>query len=244
VRKRKASVRVPSLQHFSALLGGSSTQIEKRIRGLSKLPPVSYAQLRDHWIIDLIRLNVPISQIEKACSLLRGELNRKCNFEAIAAIAEYIHQRKLQSLFLVDKLYYPIGRGLQVPVNPAGVIVENGQPKVFWPSFWKRNKFDPLTGAVFGSILERSIFRLTDYRDLPLTFVDLSAEADAKDRSVKVLGRTDFGTLTDAELRAETDKFVEAYLRVLMEETASSRTEAEERSGTADLPLFLDRPPP
>jgi hypothetical protein len=79
---------------------------------------------------------------------------------------------------------------------------------------------------------------------MALAFVDLSAEAEAKDRSVKVLGRRDFSRLTDAELRAETDKFVEAYLRVLMEETTPSRTEEEEKSGTASLPLFLDRPPP
>lgn len=223
---------------------GRPYRLKSGFRGLSRLPPVSYTLLRDRLLIDLIRLNVPVSQVENACLLLRGELNRKCNLEAVAAIAVYICQHKLRNLFLVDKLYYPIGRGLHVPVNPLGVIIEDEEPKLFWPSFWKRNKFDPLTGAVFGSILERSIFRLRDYRDMPLAFVDLSAEADAKDRSVKVLGRRDFGRLTDAELRAETDKFVEAYLRVLMEDTARSGTKEEERKGTADLPLFLDRPPP
>jgi hypothetical protein len=50
VPKKKSSIRIPTLQHFSALLGGSTLQVEKRIRGLSKLPPVSYTLLRDRLL--------------------------------------------------------------------------------------------------------------------------------------------------------------------------------------------------
>lgn len=239
--KKKSSARIPSLQHFSVLNGGTIDQIEKRIHGLSKLPPVSYMRLRDQWIIDLIRLGVPLATIEKACLLLRGELNQQSNLGALRALAEYLRIHKPDKLLAIDKRYYPIGRGLLVPVNPPGVVVEGGTPKLFWPSFWKQDKFDKLTRSIFGSILERSIFRLTDYRDMPLAFVDLSAENGAKTRSIRVFQRKDFAALTDAELRTETDKFVEAYLRVRSAETAQS--EEEKKRQAAGLPLFLDHPP-
>jgi hypothetical protein len=240
VPKKKSPTRIPSLQHFSVLLGGDVPQIEKRIRALSKLPPVSYMRLRDQWTIDLVRFGVPISTIERACELLKGELNRKSNLEALRALAEYLRIFRPDKLLALDKRYYPIGRGLQVPVNPPGVIVEGGKPKLFWPSFWKQDKFDPLTRAIFGSVLDRSIFRLPDYRDLPLTFVDLSAETGSKTRSMKVLEKKDFVLLSDAELRAETDKFVEAYLRVRSAEAERAKEERSEEG----LPLFLDQPPP
>ncbi|MBI2713028.1 MAG: hypothetical protein HYX37_01040 [Rhizobiales bacterium] len=240
--KKKSPTRIPSLQHFSVLLGGTSGQIEKRIRGLSNLPPVSYMKLREQWIIDLIRLGVPLAMIEKACELLRGELNRKSNLEAVRALADYLRIYKPAKLLMIDKRYYPIGRGLLVPVNPPGVIVEGSVPKLFWPSFWKHDKFDDLTRAVFGSILERSIFRLRDYRDMPLAFVDLSAEDGSAVRVVRVFQRKDFEGLTDGELRIETDKFVEAYLRVRTTETVESVEEKKRRD--ADLPLFLDHPSP
>lgn len=238
--RKKSSTRIPSLQHFSALLGGSTDQIEKRIRDLSNLPPVSYLKLREQWIVDLIRLGVPVALIEKACELLRGELNRKSNLEAVRALAEYLRLYRPTKLLAVDKRYYPIGRGLLVPVNPPGVILDNEGPKLFWPSFWKQDKFDDLTRSIFGSILERSIFRLSDYKDMPLAFVDLSAEKGSKVRCVKLLGRDRFGSLSDFELRSETDKFVEAYLRVRSQEEKTS----PKGEKLADLPLFLDRPPP
>ncbi len=198
-------------------------------------------RLREQWIIDLIRFGVPVALIEKACELLHGELNRKSNLEAVRAFADYLRDFRPEKLLAVDKRYYPIGRGLHVPVNPPGVIVDSAGPKLFWPSFWKQDKFDELTRSIFGSILERSFFRLADYKDMPLAFVDLSAEDGSKHRSVKVLGRSDFGLLTDIELRLETDKFVETYLRIRSEE---KKTSAKDEKAAADLPLFLDRPPP
>jgi hypothetical protein len=199
-------------------------------------------RLREQWIIDLIRLGVPLIAIEKACEMLRGELNRQSNLEALRTLAQYLNAYKPEKLLAIDKRYYPIGRGLHVPVNPPGVIVEGGVPKLFWPSFWKQDKFDKLTRSIFGSILDRSLFRLTDYRDMPLAFVDLSAQNGAKVRSVRVLQRKDFDALSDAELRVETDKFVEAYIRVRSAESAQSEEEKKRRD--AGLPLFLDRPPP
>jgi hypothetical protein len=239
VPKRRSTARIPSLQHFSALLGGTAGQIEKRIRGLSNLPPVSYTKLREQWIIDLI--GVSILLIENACKLLHGELNRASNLEAVRALGEYLRIHKPEKLLFIDKRYYPIGRGLLVPVNPPGVILDSEGPKLFWPSFWKHDKFDELTRAIFGSILERSIFRLGDYKDMPLAFVDFSAPSGSKERGMKVLNRRDFCALTDIELRIETDKFVEAYLRLRADETGAPM---KENKDAADLPLFLDRPWP
>lgn len=86
--------------------------------------------------------------------------------------------------------------------------------------------------------MDRSIFRVTDYRTMPLAFVDLFAADGVDERSMEVLGREDFNLLTDSELRAETDKFVEAYLRV----RAEAGRDKEERT-TSGVPLFLDYPP-
>ena len=72
---------------------------------------------------------------------------------------------------------------------------------------------------------------------MPLAFVDLSAQDGAKTRSVRVLQRKDFDVLTDPELRIETNKFVEAYLRVRSAETAESEEEKKRRD--AGLPENL-----
>ena len=164
--KEKVRVRVPSLQHFSALLGGTAESIEKRLLAVLNLP-VSYLQLREQLTIDLINLHVSPEQVVAACEKLKGDLNRASNLKALYALMQFIEEYRPSKLLMVEKRYFPIGRGLRVPVNPLGVIYLDDVPHLFWLSLWKYNRFDSLTGAVFGTILERTFFASRDFREMP-----------------------------------------------------------------------------
>lgn len=235
--------RIPSLQHFVTFCGGSVDDIYKRIlRSELDDNPISYKKLRTEWLFDLLRLRVPYEQVYRACQKLKGQKNRDANLSALAALKPYVDQERSGNCVTFEKTYYPIGRRLHVPVNPPLLIVGESERKVVWVSFWSTDKLKSFTASLFATILEEAIFTLPDLRDFELELVDLSRPEPGKPRAMRIRDRRHFPLLQRVELKAETDKFVEALLRRLKERKAA-KPAAKQRPdlGTDGLPLFLDR---
>src|SRR5262245_11608609 len=102
-------VRIPSLQHFCALLGGDAASIEQELLRSKKIP-VSYHLLRTLWLLDLVRLGVSPNDVRNACSRLKGKQNILSNREALEVLLDFLRESQPSHLHLVEKTYFPIGR--------------------------------------------------------------------------------------------------------------------------------------
>jgi hypothetical protein len=242
-----AELKVPTLQHFATYCGGSVEQIYKRLAKKSGGGSgVSYETLREKWLLDRLAWGVPYDDLCKACGNLKGERNQTANMGALQALERYLKEHTYTGAVPFEKRYFALAKGLLVPVNPPLVLLHETEPKVLWPSFWKTpGRLRGVPGAVFGTILDRVVFSLPDYRDLELEFLDLSAPNGKGARSLRVYRRSQFPILTDAELKVETDKFVEAYFRHLEEKQKRAASEKRESIvlPSETLPLFMDRGP-
>lgn len=238
-----ADLKLPTLQHFVTLCGGSVENIYKRIvhRENDKVV-VSYNTLRTKWLFDLIQLGVPYEDIKRACEKIRGEKNREANLAALAALKPYLELVVGTNCVIFDKTYYPIGRGLLVPVNPPLLLIKGSERKVLWVSFWSTRKLTGFVASLFATIMEQSVFLLPDLREFELELVDLSRPEKGHPRSMLIKRRNDFETLDSEMLQLEMDKFVEALQRRMSERAPASEVVKPARSlGLDGLPLFLDR---
>lgn len=238
-----AELKLQTLQHFSTYCGGSIESIVRRIsRPQGGGSGISYETLRTKWLLDALAFGVEFEQLQEAVQLLKSEKNRTANLGALVALGRWLRRNSFIGAVQIEPTYFPIARGLMAPVNPPLVMIHPASPKVLWPSFWKTpGRLSGIPGAVFGTILERAVFSRPDFRGLELEFLDLSAPSGSKVRSLRVYGRDHFEILSDAELKHETDKFVEAYFTV---NSATKPTKERPRTAGEDLPplpLFLDR---
>ncbi|NBJ09482.1 hypothetical protein [Microvirga arsenatis] len=237
-------LKIPSLQHFVTFCGGTVDEIYNRIRkSENDSILVSYETLRTKWLLDLLQLGLPFEQVYRAAdSILKGELNRSSNLSALTALRGYIELNRGYKCVSFERTYFPIGRGLQVPVNPPFLLLSEERQKVLWISFWSQPKLRGFTASLFATILEKAVFTLPDLTEFELDLVDLSRPGKNESRSLHIRGRDKFDLLSDDVLKAEMDKFVEALMRRVAEREAARPAPARrEDRGTEGLPLFLDR---
>ncbi len=236
---RLAQLKAPTLQHFSTCFGGAESQMRSKLtKGQSGGSGVSYEFVRTRTIFDAIQLRQPFSELRKSIQMLKGELNVQSNLGVLDALERYLIDNPYSGAIQIERSYYPIARGLLVPVNPPLVLIHESKPVVLWPSFWKTpGKMNGMPSAIFGSILEREIFSRPDFRDLELEFLDLSSPDGKGPRSLRVYKRSNFVQLTDAELKAEMDKFATIFFDI----HDKKRAKGEEKDVIVELspgPLF------
>jgi hypothetical protein len=221
-----AKLKAPTVQHFSTLFGGTEAQMRNKLsKGQSGGSGVSYEFLRTRTIFDAIQLRQPFEELRTSIKMLKGELNVQSNLGVLDALERYIRDNPFSGAVRIERSYFPIARSLLVPVNPPLVLIHASTPVVLWPSFWKTpGRMSGMPSAIFGSIMEREIFSRPDFRDLELEFLDLSSPDGVGPRSLRVYRRSHFPTLTDAELKAETDKFASIFFE-LKAKKAKDKTE-------------------
>jgi hypothetical protein len=209
-------LKAPTVQHFSTLFGGSEGQMRNKLsKGQSGGSGVSYEFVRTRTIFDAIQLRQPFGELRRSITMMKGELNVQSNLGVLEALERYIHDNPFSGAVRIERSYFPIARGLLVPVNPPLVLIHSTAPVVLWPSFWKTpGRMNGLPSAIFGSILEREIFARTDFRELELEFLDLSSPDGTGPRSLRIYRRAHFPTLTDAELKVEMDKFASIFFEL------------------------------
>lgn len=96
-----------------------------------------------------------------------SHLGKTHNEEAIRAFFEFESKHPIEGLPVFDGVleHYPLSRDSRIPVKPLAVIREDSR---FVPIFvipWARWAFDDFQSSLYMTILERSIFTLTDFED-------------------------------------------------------------------------------
>lgn len=227
--------RTPSIQHTAALIGSSVEETLLNFRALDAaevhftlepgrrlIKPLMEGQ-SEEWALGQIALE-------------RKKLTRSVNANLIKAFAPYARGKAVRWFRAFPKDLFPLSAGIVIPLNPSGFWYEDGKFKVLWVQAWKGRTLDPLQRAIFHTILSRRVFA-GDFSDAELEWVDLRERQPGKGRDIEILGRSDFGVLTDTELKQYLQILLDAF--VIYSEEKRSRREEEKRSRPpAALPLF------
>ena len=142
-------------------------------------------------------------------------IGRKYNLEVVDAMFDYFGTNPIDSVRAFSELveWFPIAPGAAVPIKPLMVTREGGRfvPNFFNP--WSQVPFDSYQASLYMTILEKSIFRLTDFEDSPGRFVffpKVQIGGDILQRRPLIWKRGQFPLLSDSDLNSQIRIFAES----------------------------------
>lgn len=144
-------------------------------------------------------------------------IGRKYNEETVEAFFDLVEREPIVGLrsFAGLEERFPIApaRRAYVPVKPSAVIRQGG---FFVPIFfnpWSDIAFDEYQASLYMTVLEKSLFRLTDFEDSPgsIIFVPkVEEESGIWRRSPVIWSRGQFPLLSDNDLNEQIRIFSES----------------------------------
>lgn len=235
----------PSVQHAVTLICGT---VEETVAEMEKLDgriiPFSLNPAR--------RLMKPLMEgfpLDWAIRQIKADPHKKNiapNIGLITAFAPYAEQKTIPWFRECPTgIYYPIGNGIVIPVNPTGFWHQNGKFRVLWPQCWKGRNLTKKQRAIFNTILRESFF-VGDFKNADLEWVDLSEKVPKQGRSLEVLPGESLGSVDKTELAFYMDTLTKAYEIYQAKKPARKAGEKRKKKDDNNPSLFddPDTPPP
>lgn len=155
----------------------------------------------------------------RVASLKGNRLGRPYNIELMEAFFDYAEKYPFDGVPAFKGFVErdPLGRGVFIPIRPLAVVRHAG---VFEPVFlcpWSSEGLTLYQKRLFMTVLERSIFRLTDFEDAGgrvLLFPKRKSEDGTWSRVSEVWKRGDFQPLCDKEYDEQIRIFFESKKKV------------------------------
>lgn len=151
---------------------------------------------------------------ERIVSSKGSELGRKYNAEAVAAFFDLVEESPIEGVRAFDQMveWFPLGPGVVVPIRPLAVVRLEGQFAPIFLNPWSEIAFDEYQASLYMTVLEKSIFRLTDFENSDGQIIFLPKYDDPlkkKKRKPVVWRRGQYPTLTDVDLNEQIKVFTE-----------------------------------
>jgi hypothetical protein len=218
--------RTPSIQHAIALIGST---VEETVKNFDELdaggprPSLLFSRKLIKPLMEDKSLSWAISQ----CEHLKGRKNSRthqANVNLITTFAPYAKGKAVEWFRLYPTDMYPIGSDIYIPINPYGFWAQNSRIHLLWVQPWKLRTLDKCQKAIFNTILEQRVF-VGDFKNAKLEWVDLSEQVPGLGRAIEVLGRSDLGTVTSAELTEYMEMLRVGYRQYSDSDIAKARKE-------------------
>lgn len=106
-----------------------------------------------------------------------------------------------------------MGPGIAVPIKPLTVVKEDGRFAPIFFNPWSEIAFDDYQASLYMTVLEQSIFRLTDFEDSPGRVVFLPKMQVSKgvwERKPVIWKRGQHRLLSQSELNNQIEIFAES----------------------------------
>ncbi|ETX14891.1 hypothetical protein OCH239_20775 [Roseivivax halodurans JCM 10272] len=139
-------------------------------------------------------------------------LGRKHNAEVVEAWFDFVAENPISGVRAFDDFveWFPLGPGIRVPIKPLTVVRDQGHfsPVFFIP--WSKIPFSDYQARLLFSILERSIFRHTDFEKSPgkiIFFPKVPTGSLGWQRKPSIWCRGDFDLLTDTQIIEQIEVF-------------------------------------
>lgn len=155
----------------------------------------------------------------RVAGLKGNPLGRAYNIELVQAFFDYAEQNPFDGVPAFKDFVerYPLGRGIFIPIRPLAVVRHAG---VFEPVFlcpWSSDGLTLYQKRLFMTVLERSVFRLTDFENAGgrvLLFPKRQSEDGSWSRVSEVWKRGEFAPLSDREYDKQIRIFFESKKKV------------------------------
>lgn len=239
-----AELRVPSIQHLARNWREEPVAIAKVLVRLALKPPRFNYNALYLAVRDLLILRVPYDQVAEG---IRRKVSRESVRNNLLSVLPLIrdHFAGVSPDFyqVVDKRYYPVGRGLMVPFEPPMIYGVGGQLYFPWFSFWRQNPLARERLSLFVTLVDEVLMQDPDLETARFEILDFSCPSRGKPRELTVLDARDIPRVSDARKMAMLEAFAEGYfqaLDILAGSTSSSKDRADRSAPDPDQPGLFD----
>lgn len=144
-------------------------------------------------------------------------IGRPFNREVVDAWFDMVDAEPIQGVRAFDQLveWFPLGRGISVPIRPLTVIRQSGRFAPIFFNPWSKIAFSSYQASLYMSVLEHSLFRLTDFEDSQGKIIFLPSVKDEygqTNRKPLIWERGQFQLLSQKELNEQVRIFSESRM--------------------------------
>lgn len=229
-----AELRVPSVQHLARNWRDEPAAIARLLVRLALNPPrFSYSPLY-LAVRDLLLLRVPYEQVEEGIRRkIKRESVRSNLLSVLPLIRDHFEGVSPDFYQMIDKRYYPVGRGLMVPFEPPMIYGVGGQLHFPWFSFWRRNPLAQERLSLFVTLVDEVLMQDPDLEAARFEILDFSCPGPKAPRTLTVLDASSVPRMEEARKRQMLEGFAEGYFQA-----------QASLAGSPPPPEGRDEPPP
>jgi hypothetical protein len=229
-----AELRVPSVQHLARNWRDDPATIARALVRLALNPPrFSYNPLYGA-VQDLLVLGVPYDQVVEGIRRIRRAKVRDNLLSVLPLIRDHFAGVSPDFYQMIDKRYYPVGRGLMVPFEPPMIYGVGGQLYFPWFSFWRQNPLAKERLSLFVTLVDEVLMQDPDLEAARFEILDFSCPGPKMPRKLSVIDARDIPRVDHVRKTAMLEAFAEGYFRALA--TLASTPSPAETDGRDDGP--------
>ncbi|MGB3878242.1 MAG: hypothetical protein WA980_20505 [Shinella zoogloeoides] len=218
-----AELRVPTLQHLARNWRMNSQMIAKALVRLAENPPLFNYNPLYGAVRDLLILGVPYEQVEAGIRKIKREKVRNNLLSILPLVRDHFSGLHPDFFQVVERRYYPVGRGLMVPFEPPMIYGIGGQLYFPWFSFWRSNPLADERLSLFVTLVEEVLLQDPDLETAKFEILDFSAADSKSPRELRIIDARDVPRLSEERKTKMLDIFAEGYLKAV-EDLAGRRS--------------------
>lgn len=169
-------------------------------------------------------LHIDLDQALKEAENIKHSVTQKSAREIIPIFHQYVTSNGLDGLDGFDDTFipYPIGRDpdgttITIPVRSTFTTVEGGKLKPYFLIGWTKLAYDEYQKQLLSTIICRSVLTQQDYLKSDAQIVCIPRGKWSKARSIREWSARSYGTLSDADLQDQFDRYTIAVAEIISE---------------------------
>lgn len=210
-----ARLHVPSVQHLARNWRRDPSEIARELVKLKLHPPIfSYNPLYNA-VRDLLILNVPYDQVVAGIGRIKPEKIRDSLLSVLPLIRDHFAGVVPDFYQMVERRFYPVGRGLMVPFEPPMIYGVGGQLYFPWFSFWRQNPLANEGLSLFVTLVEEILLQDPDLEAARFEILDFSCTGKKGPRTLRIIDARDIPRVEDKRKHEMLEVFAEGYFRAV-----------------------------
>lgn len=225
-----AELRIPSVQHLARNWRSDPATIARALVKLALNPPrFNYNPLYSA-VRDMLVLGIPYDQVVEGIRRIKRQKVRENLLGVLPLIRDHFAGVLPDFYQVIDKRYYPVGRGLMVPFEPPMIYGVGGQLYFPWFSFWRQNPLANERLALFVTLVDEILMQDPDLENARFEILDFSCPGPKTGRSLRVIDARDIPRVGDARKAEMLETFADGYFRALADLAGSPPSASGDRS--------------
>jgi hypothetical protein len=159
-------------------------------------------------------LHVPYDQVAEGIRQIERPSVRENLLSVLPLIHDHFAGVSPNFYQVIEKRFYPVGRGLMVPFEPPMIYGVGGQLHFPWFSFWRRNPLSNERLSLFVTLVDEVLMQDPDLESARFEILDFSCLGAKAPRTLRVIDAGEIPRVSDARktvmLEAFADGFFEA----------------------------------